>query len=142
MPLWKLIGLAGKLTAPVFHPVAYLSVQLIGPRYAPVDLDYLRYSCIGDLDKMRTALQFVPQYTAEEALREFASQQRLRKYMPESMTRAYDEERLRDTIERRRRARDGNAPGGDRSRRRKTTRRTVKRTPSVTVEVVEENDNG
>jgi UDP-glucose 4-epimerase len=158
LPLWKLMGLAGKLTAPVFHPIAYLSVQLLGPRYAPIDLDYLRYPCVGDLDKMQRGLQFVPQYTAEEALREFASQQRLRKYMPESMTRAYDEERLRDTLARRRRTREQATGNGKTPRPRKTTRRTVKplrhiatargskgrkgkRTPAVTVEVIEEGDN-
>ncbi len=145
LPLWKLMGLAGKLTGPVFHPVAYLSVSLLGPRYAPLDLDYLRYPCVGDLDRMRNVLQFVPQYTAEEGLREFASQQRLRKYMPESMTRAYDEERLRDTIEHRRRARDrvagkGKVRGNGRAAR-KVRPRTVKRTPAVTVEVIEEGDN-
>ncbi len=106
MPLWKLMGLAGKVTAPVFHPLAYTSVSLLGPRYAPIDLDYLRYVCIGDTEKMKSVIEFTPQYTAVEALREFASQQRLHQYMPESVTRASEEERLRDTIERRRRARE------------------------------------
>jgi hypothetical protein len=55
---------------------------------------------------MREELGFSPQYTMEEALREFAGEQRLRRYMPESAALAYDEERLRDTIERRRRARE------------------------------------
>lgn len=115
MPLWKLMGLAGKLAAPIFHPIAYGSVSLLGPRYAPIDLDYLRYVCIGDTTNMRTALQFDPQYTAEEALREFASQQRLRRYMPESVARTLDEERLRDTIERRRRAREQAGTAGPRA---------------------------
>jgi UDP-glucose 4-epimerase len=103
MPLWRVMGLAGKLPIPVLHPLAYLGVSVFGPRYAPIDLDYLRYACVGDLEKMRTELQYTPQYTAEEALREFAGQQRLRRSMPEAAARAYDEERLRDTIERRRR---------------------------------------
>jgi UDP-glucose 4-epimerase len=106
MPLWRLMGLAGKIAVPVFHPLAYLSVSLFGPRTAPIDIDYLRYPCVADLHKMRHELKFVPQYTADEALREFAAQQRLRSYLPESAVRAYDEERLRDTLERRRRARE------------------------------------
>lgn len=109
-PLWKLMGLAGKIAIPVLHPVAYLSVQTLGPRYAPVDVDYLRYPCVGDTAKMKSELRFTPQYTAEEALREFASQNRLRRYMPESLSRQQEEERLRDTIERRRRAREEAAP--------------------------------
>jgi len=63
---------------------------------------------VGDLEKMRTEMNFVPRYTAEEALREFAGQQRVRRYMPESVSLAFDEERLRDTIERRRRAKSAN----------------------------------
>jgi UDP-glucose 4-epimerase len=104
MPLIRLTGLAGKLPMPVLHPMAYLGVSLLGPHYAPIDLDYLRYPCVADLQKMHTELEFVPQYTAEEALREFAAQQRIRQYLPESAALAYDQERLRDTLERRRRA--------------------------------------
>ena len=110
MPLWRLMGLASKVALPIFHPLAYLSVSLFGPRHAPIDIDYLRYPCVADLHKMRHELEFVPQYTAEEALREFAAQQRLRSYLPESAARAYDEDRLRDTIERRRRARGQTEP--------------------------------
>lgn len=122
MPLWRVMGLAGKLTSPVLHWLAYASVSMLGPRYAPIELDYLRYPCVGDLHKMRTEIRFVPQYTAEEALREFASQQRLRRYLPEAMTRAYEEERLRDTLERRYRARskNGSRSSGLTARRRKT----------------------
>ena len=54
---------------------------------------------------MRSELGFVPHYTAEETLREFAGAQRLQKYMPETLAMTYDEERLRDTIDRRQRAR-------------------------------------
>ena len=124
MPLWKVMGLAGKLPIPFLHPLAYLGVSLLGPAFAPIALDYLRYPCVGDLGKMRSELGFVPQYTAEEALREFAAQQRLRKYLPESVARAYDEERLHDTIERRRRARTlDSEPAAPRSRGRASGKR-------------------
>jgi UDP-glucose 4-epimerase len=131
LPLWRLMGLAGKVAAPVFHPLAYLSVSLFGPRFAPIDVDYLRYPCVADLKLMRTQLGFVPQYTAEEALREFAAQQRLRSYLPESAVRAYDEDRLRDTLERRRRAReqgqlDGGLPTVDEGRKLKDGQRKSK----------------
>jgi hypothetical protein len=107
-----LIALAAKLPIPVIHLFAYWGFGLASSvgapinKYAPIELDYLRYSWVGDLTRMREELGFVPRYTAEEALREFAGEQRLRRYMQESVTLAYDEERLRDTIERRRRARD------------------------------------
>lgn len=119
MPLWKLMGLAGKVPAPILHPLAYLAVSLLGPRYAPVDLDYLRYPCVGDLTNMKEELGYTAQYSAEEALREFAGQQRLRRFLPESLARAQDEERLRATIERRRRAREQAAKNAKRSRARK-----------------------
>jgi hypothetical protein len=105
MPLWRLLGLANKTALPVLHPLAYLAAAVIGPKYTPLDLDYLRYPCVGDLHKQRTVLKFVPQYTADETLREFAAEQRLRHYVPEESSRAMDEERLRDTLERRARLR-------------------------------------
>ncbi len=105
MPLWRLIGLANKVSLPVVHPLAYLGAALFGPKFSPIELDYLRFPCVGDLDQMRHQLKFTPQYTADEALREFAAEQRLRDYAPESAARAYDEARLRDTLDRRARAR-------------------------------------
>lgn len=111
LPLARLMALAGKLPPPVFHPLAYLGEAVLGKnarylnQFVPIALDYLRYPCVGDLARMRSELNFTPRYTAEEALREFAGHQRLRRYMPESAAIEYDRERLRDTIERRRRMR-------------------------------------
>jgi UDP-glucose 4-epimerase len=115
LPLTKLMGLAGKLPLPVIHLAAYWGIGLLGgtglrlTRYVPIELDYIRYPWVTDLTKMHQEMEFTPHYTAEEALREFAGQQRLRHYLPEAATLAYDEERLRDTIERRRRARERDA---------------------------------
>lgn len=112
LPLSKLVALAGKLPIPILHPVAYWAAGVLGgrglrvTRYVPIELDYIRYPWVGDLTKMREELCFTPRYTSEEVLREFAGQQRLSRYMPESATLAYDEERLRDTLERRRRVRE------------------------------------
>lgn len=116
MPLSRLTALAGKLALPILHPLAYWGVGLLGhdgrqlTRYAPIELDYLRYPWTADLTRMRQVLGFAPRYTAEEALREFAGQQRIRQYLPASAARAYDEERLRDTIARRHRARRPRVP--------------------------------
>jgi UDP-glucose 4-epimerase len=112
LPLSRLTALAAKVPIPVIHLVAYWGLGLVnavglpGARYWPMEPDYLRYGWVADLEKMREELKFYPAYTAEEALREFAGKQRLRHYVPESVALAYDEERLRDTLERRKRARE------------------------------------
>jgi UDP-glucose 4-epimerase len=104
MPLWRLLGLAGKTPLPMLHPLAYMAASVLGHKYAPLDLDYLRYPCVGDLRKMRTVLKFVPRLAADETLREFAGEQRLRQYVPAAGTRAAEDERLRETLARRARA--------------------------------------
>ena len=113
VPLSQLMSLAGKFAVPIFHLFAYWGNNLLAGsgrpagRFLPVELDYIRFPWVGDLTKMRSRLGFVPRYTAAEALREFAGQQRLSRYLPEKTALAYDEERLRDTIERRRRVTRG-----------------------------------
>jgi UDP-glucose 4-epimerase len=109
MPLWKILGLAGKVPLPVLHPLAYWSVSLGGPRLAPLPLDYLRYPCMGDMQRMRDELDFTPQFTPEESVRELASQQRLRKLFGKKNADALDEDRLRDVIQRRKRTRSRSA---------------------------------
>lgn len=105
IPLWKTLGLASKIPLPVLHPLAYWSVSLGGPRLAPMPLDYLRYPCMGDMQKMRDELNFTPQFTPEETVRELASSQRVRKLFGKKNSEALEEDRLRDTIQRRKRAR-------------------------------------
>ena len=111
LPLSKIMALAGKIGLPVFHPFAYWGAGLLGgtrlrlSRCVPIELDYIRYSWVADLTKMREVLCFTPHYTADEALREFAGRHRLSRYRSDSAALSYDEVRLRDTIERRRRAR-------------------------------------
>lgn len=104
----KVLAITGRLPVPIFHLFAYWGRSLVGSRMGhlvPVDLDYLRFPWVGDLERMRTELGFVPRYTAEEALREFAGHLRMRTYLPERSILAFDEERLHDTIERRKRGR-------------------------------------
>lgn len=116
LPFSKLRRLAGKHAPPVFHLAAYWGNPILAAfkfpvnRVWPVHLDYLRYPWVGDLTKMRYVLGFAPRYTAAEALREFAGRKRLQQFGPESPGLAYDAERLRDTLERRRRARSPEPP--------------------------------
>jgi UDP-glucose 4-epimerase len=125
-PLNKVRGLAGKLPISVLHPFAYWGGKLLGraglrsDHYMPLEPDYLRYPWVGDLARMCDELGFEPRYTAEEALREFAERNRLIRYQAGSVSLAHEEERLRDDIARRRRAREqqarpaaGAAEGGE-----------------------------
>jgi UDP-glucose 4-epimerase len=111
LPLQRLMALAGKLSLTVPHPPLYWGVEALNSgrlrlgRYLPIEPDYLRYPWVGDLTKMRGELGFAPYYTAEEALREFAEHPAGYRYGYGPTALAHDEERLRDTIERRRRAR-------------------------------------
>lgn len=113
LPLSKIMGLAGKFPLPVFHLFAYWGAGLLGgsglrvARYVPMELDYIRYSWVGDLRKMRQELQFAPQYSAEQALVEFAEKARIRRYVPETVDLAFDEDRLGEALDRRRRIRHG-----------------------------------
>lgn len=115
MPLRKLVALAGKYPIPVIHWFAYWGSSLFGGSAAggdgfiPFDLDYIRYPWVADTTRMRGILGFEPEYTCEEALREFASRQRVSQFKPDSTRMALDEKRLRDTLERRRRSREGNS---------------------------------
>ncbi|GAB4396788.1 MAG: NAD-dependent epimerase/dehydratase family protein [Anaerolineales bacterium] len=112
LPLWRALGLAGKTPLPVLHLLPYWSSSILGSKqteYLPIEPDYLRYRWVTDLARMKEEFGFTPHYNAPEALREFAGQQRMRHYLPQAAARAYDEERLRDTIERRKRAREAAA---------------------------------
>jgi UDP-glucose 4-epimerase len=123
LPLSKLMALGGKRVAmPVFHLAAYWGNPVLGAtgipvsRAWPIELDYLRYPWVGDLCKMREDLQFTPAYSASSALREFTARRRLAHYTADGGKSAQDEELLRDTIERRRRARQkavAMSPQGD-----------------------------
>jgi UDP-glucose 4-epimerase len=103
----KALAITGRLPVPVFHLFAYWGRNLLGnsqaSRFLPIELDYLRYPWVADLRRMREEFEFTPRYTAEEALREFAGHLRMRDYIAEMPDLTFDEERLHDTIERRKR---------------------------------------
>jgi UDP-glucose 4-epimerase len=108
MPLSRVVALAGTLPLPILHPLAYWGVALLKntgldfDAFAPKDPDYLRYSCVGDLTKMREELGFAPSYTAEETLRQFAARHPSRCQTSLSVASASDEQQPRATTERRR----------------------------------------
>lgn len=112
MPLTRLAALTGAIPAPLLHPVPYWGYDVLRntplnpARYLPLDADYLRYRWVADTQKMTETLGFHPHYTAEEAVREFAGHKRTAQYGDGEASLAFDEERLRDTLERRRRQRE------------------------------------
>ena len=109
LPLTRLIGMVGKPPFFVPHFCPYWKARWLGNQktvtHWPIEPDYLRYHCVANTKKMDTEMQFTPRYTAEEALREFAGVRRMNEYSPQPSSLSHDEERLRDTIERRRRDR-------------------------------------
>jgi len=122
LPFNRARALAGKPPFAVFHLFAYWGADLIDStkaglgRYMPIPLDYLRYSWVGDLTKMRDELGFTPRHTAEDTLREFADWHRSDRRLSKGAMLARDEERLSATIERRQKAREDQAdaaPSGE-----------------------------
>lgn len=111
MPLFKLTGLAGKFPVPVFHPIAYLGESFLGPQFTAIDFDYLRYSCVGDLQRMREDLEFKPAYVAEDVVREFAALRKQKAAAPTMTPQEAEEERLRAIIERRKNIRQQTTSG-------------------------------
>ena len=119
LPLSKVAGIAGKMRLPVFHLFAYWGYSMMGgsglrlSKRIPLELDYIRYRWVGELQKMRDILQFSPDFSAEEALQAFADQNRVKHYVPETISKAYDVDRLKGIIERRRQNRDPQVDSSD-----------------------------
>jgi UDP-glucose 4-epimerase len=111
VPLSKMSTLVGKTPIFIVHLLAYWGLGAFGSAvqsHMPFDPDYIRYRWVTDIQRMKSDFKFTPEYTAEEALREYASTLRTRHFRPDSKALDFDTDRLRDTLERRRRVREGN----------------------------------
>jgi UDP-glucose 4-epimerase len=103
-PLKKLIRRAGKISIPVIHPIAYLEngltreANLGFSRYFPLDIDYLRYPCVGDIRKMQMIFNFSPQFNAEEILREFAAHNRINRYITNTKHMIFNKDKIKEKI--------------------------------------------
>ena len=108
MPLSKVMGLGGKTRVPVFHLFAYWGYSMMGgsglrlSKRVPIELDYIRYRWVGDLQKMKSDLEFTPKYSAEDALNDFVENRQTKNFVPEALSKAYDVEGLKNIIDRRR----------------------------------------
>lgn len=83
LPLSTVIRLAGRISVPVFHPLAKplagaMWAAQLGAVAPTAFLDYLRYLCVADGVKAARVMGFRPAYTTREALVDFTSAQRLR----------------------------------------------------------------
>jgi len=82
LPLSTVIKLAGRVAAPIPHPLAETAIavgwmaQLADA--PPSFLKYLRFLCVADGKKAWETMGFRPAYTTREALLDFTSAQRLR----------------------------------------------------------------
>ena len=72
LPLDTALHLAAKVPVPVPHVLAYAAADLLwaaGLGDAPGGfIDYVRYLCVADGEKVRRELEVVPRYTSREAL--------------------------------------------------------------------------
>lgn len=82
LPLGKAIRLVGRKKLPLTRPIADLTVGALWvARSAPLPaafLDYIQYACVGDSERARQTLGFVPLYSSREAIIDFGAAQNLR----------------------------------------------------------------
>ncbi len=82
LPLSKVIRLVGRQKLPLTRPMARLTLgALWAARRGAVPasfLDYVQYACVGDTERSRMLLGFVPLHSSREAIAEFGSAQNLR----------------------------------------------------------------
>ncbi len=104
MPLSRILRLAGRVQARLFHRFAYKwytlleSTQFNLPMQIPIEWDYLRYRCVADLRRMEQELSFTPAFRAEEALRMLAEGNKENGFGEEAGSPSYDIDGLRETL--------------------------------------------
>lgn len=73
LPLLKILRMAGTHAAPVLHSLAEAARSWLRGlplvRNVPIEIGYLRYTCMGDATRMRDELGFAPERTGTQALK-------------------------------------------------------------------------
>jgi UDP-glucose 4-epimerase len=76
LPLSTALALAGKIALPLPHFLAYPLAKILWATQIldtpPSYLDFLRYICVGDIEKVRQEMGFVPRYDIRQIIAEFA----------------------------------------------------------------------
>lgn len=112
LTLLQLITSVGKIPALTLHPFLYWGIdaaKALSPTILslfPVEVDYLRYHCVGATERMRDQLGFAPQYTAREAVSAFAAELDARRYAGLQDVAGALQEQLQNVRELRRRLRE------------------------------------
>jgi len=82
IPLLTAVHLAGKIPAPIPHPLAYLAGDLLwaaGLGAAPgAFAHYARFGCVADGERAQRELGFVPRYSSREAVLAYVQYQKPR----------------------------------------------------------------
>lgn len=82
LPLSKAIRLVGRRKLPLTRPMARLTLGTLWAArkgaLPPSFLDYIQYACVGDTERSRLLLGFVPLHSSREAIADFGSAQNLR----------------------------------------------------------------
>lgn len=82
VPLSKVLKLAGKVSCALPSPFLYPVSQILWyTNFSPAPashLDFLKYLCVADGEKVRQVMKFKPRYTTKEALLSFIGAMRLR----------------------------------------------------------------
>ncbi len=79
IPLSRILKRCGRTGVPVPHPLVYSAqrwVASLGREDLPFEVDFLRYSVIGSTEKMRTAMNFEPAHTGEDAVEAYVRSRR------------------------------------------------------------------
>jgi UDP-glucose 4-epimerase len=102
----QLAGRLGRPTLPLVHLLVYWGWPLLASlpagrdllRWFPLEPDYLRYPCIGELARMRSELGFEPQWNATQAVQRYVEGLRVRGYQRPAEAQPYAADQLELTL--------------------------------------------
>jgi UDP-glucose 4-epimerase len=108
----QLAGRLGRPTLPIVHLLVYWGWPLLASlpagrdllRWFPLEPDYLRYPCIGDVARMRSELDFAPQWNATQAVQRYVEGLRVQRYQPPAAAQPYAADQLNRDLDQRRQA--------------------------------------
>jgi UDP-glucose 4-epimerase len=108
----QLAGRLGRPTLPLVHLLVYWGWPLLASlpagrdllRWFPLEPDYLRYPCIGDVARMRNELGFEPQWSAAQAVQRYVEGMRVRSYQQPAEAQPYAADQLELTLAQRSKA--------------------------------------
>lgn len=118
LTLCQLAGMVGRPLLPILHWPLLWSWHVAtglptGRRllaWFPIEPDYLRFPCTGELTRMADVLGFRPQRTAEQAVEHYVQASRVARYQTPAEMRPFAAEELAEVLDERRRAAAADRP--------------------------------